>query len=77
MERLTQMVDDNEWFNEQYAQYLKIRKQADERSAKTKSKNKSKVGKASAKKASSKKVATKASSKAKSRRNNCLIIVEQ
>lgn len=63
LERLTQMVDDNKWFNEQYVQYLKIRKQADERSAKTKSKNKSKVGKASATKASSKKVTAKASTK--------------
>ena len=70
LERLTQMVDDNKWFNEQYAQYLKIRKQADERSAKTKSKNKSKATnkKSSAKKTSSKKVTAKASSKAKSKK---------
>ena len=53
LEHLTQMIDDNKWFNEQYAKYLKIKESADKKSATTKKANKSK--------ASSKKTATKAS----------------
>lgn len=63
LERLTKMVDDNKWFNEQYSNYLKTKETADKKSAATKKKNKSKVVKATATKASSKKVTTKASTK--------------
>ena len=68
LERLTKMVDDNKWFNEQYQNYLKTKEAADNKSAATKKKNKSNVVKASAKKSSTKKssakkVATKASAK--------------
>lgn len=73
LEHLTQMVDDNKWFNERYKAYLKIKEGADKKSATTKKANKIKVVKATATKASTKKsttqkssakkVATKASSK--------------
>ena len=56
LEHLTQMIDDNKWFNEQYAKYLKIKESADKKSATTKKANKSK---ASAKKTATKATATK------------------
>ena len=60
LEHLTQMIDDNKWFNEQYAKYLKIKESADKKSATTKKANKSK---ASAKKTATKATATKVSAK--------------
>lgn len=69
LEHLTQMIDDNKWFNEQYAKYLKIKESADKKSATTKKANKSKASakktatKATATKAPTKKVATKVSAK--------------
>ena len=71
LEHLTQMVDDNKWFNEQYAKYLKIKESADEKSAKTKASSKKVSTKASAtksttKKTSAKKVGAKASAKTRS-----------
>ena len=62
LERLTKMVDDNKWFSEQYAKYLKIKETAVKKSATTKKANKSKVVKATATKASAKKSTTKKSS---------------
>lgn len=66
LEHLTQMIDDNKWFNEQYAKYLKIKESADKKSATTKKANKSKVVKATATKASSTKVSAKSSAKTRS-----------
>ena len=61
LERLTKMVDDNKWFNEQYSNYLKTKETADKKSAATKKANKSKVMKVTATKASAKKSTTKKS----------------
>jgi hypothetical protein len=62
LERLTKMVDDNKWFNEQYQNYLKTKEAADKKSAATKKKNKNNVVKATATKAFSKKSTTQKSS---------------
>lgn len=62
LEHLTQMVDDNKWFNEQYAKYLKTKETADKKSATTKKANKSRGLKATATKTSAKKSAAKKSS---------------
>lgn len=68
LEHLTQMIDDNKWFNERYKAYLKIKEGADAKSAKTKASSKKVSTKASAKKSmtkksSAKKVSAKASAK--------------
>lgn len=67
LERLTKMIDDNKWFNEQYSKYLKVKEGADAKSAKTKASSKlssKKAGaKSSAKTRSTKASAPKASAK--------------
>ena len=61
LEHLTQMVDDNKWFNTQYEKYLKIKEGADKKSSTTKKLNKNNSKTISKPKASTKKVSKKPS----------------
>ena len=73
LEHLTQMIDDNKWFNERYKAYLKIKEGADAKSAKTKASSKAttkktatKTSATKSKKASATKVSAKSSAKTRS-----------
>ena len=61
LEHLTQMIDDNKWFNTQYSKYLKIKEGADKKSLTTKKLNKNNSKTISKPKASTKKVPKKPS----------------
>lgn len=61
LEHLTQMIDDNKWFNTQYSKYLKIKEGADKKSLTTKKLNKNNSKTISKPKASTKKVSKKPS----------------
>ena len=61
LEHLTQMIDDNKWFNTQYSKYLKIKEGADKKSLTTKKLNKNNSKTISKPKTSTKKVSKKPS----------------